>query len=110
MRPAVWRQVGEEAAPQPESLAAPQGSSPVRGRGWAGKCVPSAPHVSPEEQPSALRHAEQMPGAVLWGVSTGGRPQALREGLPRPTAQRLGPPAGRVDGAPCPMASSRPGP
>lgn len=40
------------------------------------------------------------------GVSSEGRPQALMEGLPGPTAQGPGPPAGRVDSAPCPVASS----
>ena len=44
----------------------------------------------------------------MW-VSTEGHPQALREGLPGPTAQGLGPPAGRVDSAPRPLPAAAPG-
>lgn len=113
MRPAVWRRVGEDPVPQPKLRGSGSSAGLIsRERPKAGRqACPLRTSRDPEEQPSTSQaHRADAPGVVTWGVPTEGRPQALREGLPCPTAQGPGPPAGRVDSAPCPVASSRPRP
>ena len=109
MWPAVWRQVREDPVPQPESRGPGCSAGLVsHERPKAGRQVrPLHTSHDPEEQPSVSQaHRADAPGAVICGVPTEDRPQALREGLPCPTTQGPGPPAGRVDSAPCPMDSA----